>query len=288
MKFWKIAWKNIRRSPYQAVAAILVMTLTFFIITLFSLATFSLSKVVNYFETKPQVTAFFKDEAKQDQIDSLESTFKKSGVVSSIKFVSKEEALKIYKQQNKNDPLLLDLVTADILPSSLEISTYDVNDLTLIADTLKKSSIVEEVVFQKDVISRLSSWTKALRIMGFGFITFLGVVSTLTMVIIIGVKISQKREDIETMRLIGAGGWYVRWPFLLEGMFYGIVGALIGWLVSMGILFWITPFLTNFFRGIPIFPLSPLFLGELLLVELILAILLGMFSSYLAVLRYLK
>lgn len=288
MKFWKIAWKNIRRSPYQAVAAILVMTLTFFIITLFSLATFSMAKVVDYFESKPQVTAFFKDEAKQEQIDALESSFKKSGVVSSIKFVSKEEALKIYKQQNKNDPLLLDLVTADILPSSLEVSTYKVDDLTLVADTLKKSSIVEEVVFQKDVISRLTSWTKALRIIGFGFIAFLSLVSVLTMVIIIGVKISQKREDIETMRLIGAGGWYVRWPFLLEGMFYGVIGAIIGWLISMGILFWITPFLTNFFRGIPIFPLSPVFLVELLFAEILIAIILGAFSSYLAVLRYLK
>lgn len=288
MKFWKIAWKNIRRSPYQALAAIFVMMLTFFIISIFSLTTFSLAKVVDFFESKPQVTAFFKDEAKQEQIDALEGTLKDSGIVSSIKFVSKDEALKIYKQQNKDDPLLLDLVTADILPSSLEISTYDVEDLSLVSETLKKSSIVQEVVFQKDVVSRLTSWTKAIRIIGIGFILFLSIVSVLIMVIIIGVKISQKREDIETMRLIGAGGWYVRWPFLLEGMFYGVFGALIGWLISMGILFWATPFLSNFFRGIPIFPLSPIFLGELLLAEIVLAIILGAFSSYLAVLRYLK
>src|SRR5436305_636027 len=122
MKFFKTAWKNIRRSPYQAIAAIFITTLTFLVFSLFSIAFYGSSKAVNYFESKPQVTAFFKDSAKQSDVDALSKDLTKSGLVSSVKFVSKVEALKIYKDQNKNDPLLLDLVTADILPSSLEIS----------------------------------------------------------------------------------------------------------------------------------------------------------------------
>ena len=284
----KTAWKNIRRSPYQAIAAISVMMLTFLAFSVFALIIFGSSGIVNYFESKPQVTAFFRDEAKQADIDGLSKTLKDSGIISSIKHVSKEEALKIYKEQNKNDPLLLDLVTAEILPASLEISTYKIEDLNLVSDTLKKSTIVQEVVFQKDVVSTLTSWTSILRKIGLSVVIILAIVSIFIMVTIIGIKVSQKRADIETMRLIGAGSWYIRWPFIFEGVFYGLVGAFFGWLLSVGALLYVTPYLSSFLRGIPIFPISPVFLLELLAAEVLIAIILGALSSYLAVLRYLK
>lgn len=288
MKFLGTAWRNIRRSPYQAIAAIFVMMLTFLAFSMFALIIFGSSRIVTYFESKPQVTAFFKDEAKQQDIDALKNTLNQSGLISSIQFVSKDQALKIYKEQNKNDPLLLDLVTADILPASLEISTYKIEDLSLVSDTLKKSTMISEVVFQKDVVSTLTSWTNVLRKVGISIVVILGFVSIFIMITIIGIKISQKKEDIETMRLIGAGSWYIRWPFVLEGIFYGIVGAIIGWVISVGALLYATPYLSSFLRGIPILPFSYSFLFELLGLEILLAVILGAFSSYVAVLRYLK
>lgn len=288
MKFFGTTWRNIRRSPYQAIAAIIVMMLTFLAFSIFALIIFGSSRIVNYFESKPQVTAFFRDEARQADIESLASTLRESGLIASVKFVSKEEALKIYKEQNKDDPLLLDLVTAEILPASLEISTYKIEDLALVSDTLKKSTIVQEVVFQKDVVATLTSWTSALRKIGLAVVTLLALVSIFIMITIIGIKISQKRADIETMRLIGAGSWYIRWPFILEGVFYGLVGAFVGWFISVVALLWVTPYLTSFLRGIPLFPISPIILLELLGIEVLVAVVLGAFSSYLAVLRYLK
>ena len=288
MKFFGTTWRNIRRSPYQAIAAIFVMMLTFLAFSIFALIIFGSSRIVNYFESKPQVTAFFRDEAKQADVEGLAATLKNSGLISGVKFVSKEEALKIYKEQNKNDPLLLDLVTAEILPASLEISTYKIEDLSLVSDTLKKSTIVQEVVFQKDVVSTLTSWTSILRKIGLAVVALLALVSIFIMVTIIGIKISQKRADIETMRLIGAGSWYIRWPFILEGVFYGLVGAFVGWFISVGALLWVSPYLTSFLRGIPLLPISPTILLELLGIEVLAAVILGAFSSYLAVLRYLK
>jgi len=258
MKHFKTAWKNIRRSPYQAFAATFIMTLTFLAFSLFSVIFYGSSRVVDYFESKPQVTAFFKDEAKQSDIDDLKKNLNDSDIVSSVKFVTKDQALEIYRDQNKDDPLLLDLVTADILPASLEISTYVVDDLTLVSDTLQKSVIVEEVVFQKDVVATLTSWTSILRRVGVFIVSLLAVVSIFIMVIITGIKVSQKRKDIETMRLLGAGSWYVRWPFIIEGAFYGFIGAVIGWSIAFGILLYATPQLMQFLKGIPAFPLPPL------------------------------
>ncbi len=288
MKHIKTTWTNIRRSPYQAFAAILIMMLTFLVISFFTFLIGGSSKIVNYFESKPQVTAFFKNEAKQSDINTLENDLQSTGKIASVKFVSKDEALKIYREQNKNDPLLLDLVTADILPASLEISSLKIEDLSSISDTLKNSPIVQEVVFQKDVVSTLTAWTSALRKIGTALIVVLSLVSMFIMVTIIGIKISQKKDDIEIMRLIGATNWYIRWPFIFEGMFYGAIGAFLGWLISSLALWYATPFLSSFLRGIPVLPVSPVVLFELLAVELVLAAFLGAFSSFLAVLRYLK
>lgn len=282
------AWKHIRRSPYQALAAILIMVVTFLAVSVFSILIVGSSKIISYFESKPQVTAFFYDTATTQQIQQLEGQLKATGKVSDMKYISKEQALAIYRQQNKNNPLLLDLVTADILPASLEISTYQITDLPLISASLKKDAIVQEVVFQQAVVATLTTWTDTIRIIGAGLIVILAIVSILIMATIIGMKISQKKEEIEVMQLIGATKWYISWPFIYEGMFYGLVGTFVGWIITSAALFFTTPILENFLQGIPLFPVPWYFYASLLGGEILLALLLGWFASLLAVNRYIK
>lgn len=282
------SWRHVRRYPYQAFAAILIMTLTFFFASVFSFVVIGSSTIIAYFESKPQVTAFFKEEAKQDDIDSLKNELEQSGKVASTKFVSKEEALKIYQEQNKDDPLLLELVTADILPPSLEIAAVKITDLSSISERLRRSSIVQEVVFQKDVVATLTAWTSAIRKIGVVLVVVLSLVSIAIMATIIGMGISQKREEIEVVRLLGATGWYVRWPFIFEGVLYSVSGAIVGWgIASLG-LWYSYPFLSSFLRDIPLFLTSPQLLLAILGGELLLALFLGIFASFVAVLRYLK
>lgn len=284
----KTTWRHIRRYPYQAFAAIFIITQTFFVISLFTFGILGSAKVISYFESLPQVTAFFKNEAKQEQMDGLRTEINTSGKVEKITFVSKQEALKRYQQKFKDDPMLLEFVTADILPASLEIQTKEMQDLDVIAETLRKSPHVKEVIFPKDVIEKLSVWTDALRKIGIALIVVLSLNSIFIMTIIIGIKISQKKDEIEIMRLVGATGSYVRWPFIFEGVFYGVVGAIIGWALATGTLLYTSQFLETFLQGIPLFPVSSLFLAELLGIEMLFAIFLGVIASFLAVLRYLR
>lgn len=288
MKFLKAMFKNVRRSPYQALAAVLIMTLTFLTISFFIFLLSGSARIIDFFEGKPQVTIFFKNEAKQKEMDELSQKVRDTGKASSVKFVSKKEALSIYKEQNKNDPLLLDLVTADILPASLEVSAYKAEDLESLSNAFKSSPIVSEIIYQKDIVSTLISWTNALRKIGIVLIVTLSMVSIFIMATIIGIKISQKKEDIEIMKLIGAANWYIRWPFLLEGVLYAVMGAFIGWGIATSSLWYSSSFLSYFLRGIPIFPISIEFLLIVLAGELVFAVVLGFLSSFAAVLRYLK
>lgn len=284
----KTTWINLRRSPYQTLAAVAIMTLTLFVASIFLLLAFGSQKILNYFEAKPQITAFFKDEVKIEEIEGLKQKLASTGWVASQKYVSKEEALAIYKEQNKNDPLLLEMVTANILPASLEVSATEVRSLSELNEILKESPLVEEVIFQKDVVDTLISWTNALRRAGIVLLAFLVSVSLLIVLLVIGMKISQKREEIEIFKLMGASSGYIRWPFIFEGAFYGMAGAILAWGFSYLLILYATPFLASFLAGIPLLPMAPILMLELLGLLVLGGVLVGAFGSLLAVWRYLN
>lgn len=284
----KTVLKYMRRSPYQAISAALIMTLTFFTVSVFAFLTIFSVRLIDYLESKPQLTVFFTDNASMEEINALKKRLEDTGKTVSVRYVSKDEALKIFKEQNKSQPSTLDLVTADILPASLEIQTSKAEYLSSLVPIIKESKNIDQISFQKDIVDRLIAWTNALRIIGVVVISVLSLVSIFVILTIIGIKITIRREEIEIMRLIGASTWFIRTPFLLEGAFYGMLGAVVGWAVTYGILFSLTGRISEFLQGVPIFPISHILSLEILGFEVLAACFLGMFASFIAVLRYLK
>lgn len=280
--------RNIRRTPYQALAACMVMFITFFVVSVFVLLALGSQQILNFYEQKPQAIAFFKDNTSDTDIQTIQNALKSSGTVTSIKFVSKDEALQIYKDKNQNNPMLLELVTANILPSSLEISTAKPDDLGPIVEILKKEPVIEEVVYPEDVVHTLSNAARLIRFVGVGAVSFLLLFSLLSIVMIVGFKIRVQRSEIETMKLLGASKWFIRSPFIFEGMIYGLIGVLCAWLASYVLLWYLTPFLANIIGDLKILPVSLDVMLAILLAEITLAILVGAFGSFAAVRRYLK
>lgn len=297
MRALNTTWKHMRRSPYQALAAILTMFLTFLLSGIFFVTTAASILILQYFESKPQITVFFMEKAGQVEAAVLTKTLEETGKVAMVKYVSKEEALAIYREQNKNDPLLLEMVTADILPASLEVSAKDPKYLKDLEPLIKNSQGVEEVVYQKDVVDALLAWTNAIRTIGGILGGLLVLDSILIIMTVIAMKIALKREEIDILRLLGASRWYIRTPFVLEGGFYGAIGAGIAWLIIALVVLWLRPFLLTFLGIIPVIkmllltPASPTFLLSVfgfLGVLLLAGFLLGSFGSLVALSRYLK
>ncbi len=288
MRALKVAFKYIRRSPYQAIAAVLVTTLTFFVAALVFLLGVGSTVILSHFESRPQITAFLKDEVTESEINSLKDKLNSTGKIASTKFISKDEALNIYKEQNKNDPILLEMVTADILPASLEVSANDVKELSSLAEIIKGEEIVDEVGFQKDVVESLISWINAIKTIGAFLFLFLSVVSLFIILTVTGIRIALRKEEIEILRLVGASSWYIRAPFILEGVIYGVFGSFVAWLVSYILILYSSPFLTSLLVGLPLtFPPGLLFNLAYLSGLLLLGGLLGVIGSFFAVKRYL-
>ncbi len=288
---------HIRRSPYQAMAATLTMFLTFLVGGVFFLATVASVVILGYFEGKPQVTVFLASKAGQIEADQLKTKLESTGKVASTHYVSKEDALAIYRQQNQNDPLLLEMVTADILPASLEVSATDPQYLSDIAGVIEGSEGVDEVVYQRDVVDSLLSWTNAIRLVG-GTLALLLIFDSLLIIgTVIAMKVALKRDEIEILTLVGASPWAIRSPFIFEGGIYGFAGAGIASLILTVVIIWLRPQLFTFLGTIPTFTAmlssltSPTFLlasGIFLTGNMLIGFLLGAFGSSMALRRYLK
>lgn len=288
MRVFNYVGKNIRRTPYQALAATMIMFLTFLTLQLFLLIALGSQVILQHYESKPQVIAFFKDSTTQNDVDAIKKALNETGRVKELTFVSKEDALQIYRDFNSGDPILLELVTSSMLPASLEVSTTSLSDLSYVGEILSKEPVVQEVAFPKDLVQNVLAGTALIRWVGGILVAFLILFSILIILMIIGFKIRIKRNEIEIMRLLGASTWFVRAPFLWEGMTYALVGAGTAWIFSYAALWYFTPFLQRYLYEVTLLPVSPIIMLELLSVALVSAIVIGFIGSFSAVRRYLK
>ncbi|KKT81168.1 MAG: Cell division protein FtsX [Microgenomates group bacterium GW2011_GWC1_44_9] len=295
------ALKNIRRTPFQALAAVFVVSITLFVVGIFSLVTLASSTILLNFETKPQIIAYLKDGHTTDQVAGLISNLTSTQGVKNAVYISKQDALEIYKKSVGNDPILLGtvtdwgIVTADILPASVEITASDPKSFSTIASILEKTEIVsqtpqgkKEIDFPQDVITELTKWTNAIRTAGLVLIIALTMVCVLTIVIIISMRISSRRIEISTLKLLGAQNFYIIKPYITESIIYGLVGALFGWIFCYITLLYSTPFLAPRLGGIISFPVRFEIVLMLLVALLIFGFILSFISSLFAAARFVK
>ncbi len=279
---------NIRRSPYQSMLAIMLISITFFVAHTFAITLLGAENILRFFESRPQVIAFFRLQSTDNDVDLAVADIKAKQYVDTVTVVSKKDALGLYQKDNQNNPLLLELVTSDILPASLEVSAKSIDALPSIKKDLESINSIEEVVFQDDVVSSLSRWTNSLRLVGVFVVGILALTSFLTIVILIGMKVVSKKNAINIMKIIGATNWYIISPFVNEGIIYGVFGSLIGFGLMYGVLLYLTPWLKGFLGDVISLPIDWRFLASQAGVGVVVGWLLGFFASLVAVRRMIR
>ncbi len=287
MKSIHTALINIRRMPYKSLAAILIISLTFFISYSFSMLSLGSEKILQHFESQPKVIAFFQIETGPDLVKEVANEVQSYSYVKQVSVDSKQEALEYY-QQHQDNPLLLELVSADILPASIEVSTNNPSELEQVKKNLQQFDSIDEIVLYKDVIKSLDQWTQSVRLTGIATLSFMAVVSVLVVATIISFKISHKKRAISILRIIGAGSGYIITPFIYEGFIYGIFGSILGWTGMYAGFLYITPWLKNFLGQIIELPLPWQFFAFQLGVGSTIALFLGGLASIIAAKKFIK
>jgi len=290
---------SIKRTPFQSAASFLVLFFSLFL-TLFLFITLAFSEsLLSYIETRPQITVYFQPKTNENEIFKIRDELNNSGKILSIKYINQKQAFEIYKQMNKDNPLLLEMVSADILPPSLEIYAKKPIFLPQIAEYLKKQASVDEVQFQKDILDRLLTLTSILRKISLTFFIYLFLMTTTVLIAITHFKIALKKEEIEILNLLGASYSYIRRPFLKEAFFMAIFASIFAFSIILAILFYFHPFLNSYLQGISslslnilnlnllIWPINWSFLSITFLITSLFGVLVSLFSTFLATKKYL-
>lgn len=289
MKILKLTLHHIRRSPFQSLIAFITVFTAFFIINSFLLVNRGLSSVLKYFETKPEITIFLKDNLDQATVESVQKELATYPNIKEIRYISKENALSIYKEINKDNPLLTEMVTASVLPASFEVSANNPKVLEVIAQNFSaKSQIVDEIIYQKDVIQSLLNWTLIIRRSGIILITLSSFIAFIMIFTLIGMKITNRKEEIKISRLLGASKFYVKRPFIIESIIYGLTGSIFGFLISFLLIYNFRSPINNFFQPIIFVPNLGTYELLLFLIEVSAGITISFLAGWLGAKRYIK
>ncbi|MDO8741818.1 MAG: permease-like cell division protein FtsX, partial [Candidatus Roizmanbacteria bacterium] len=223
-----------------------------------------------------------------------------SGKVLNIKYISKNEAFNIYKQLNKDNPLLLEMVSADILPPSLEIYAKKPIFLPEIAEYLKKQGDIDEVQYEKDIVDKLLVLTNTIRKTALIFFSYLILMSIVVLTTIILFKIALKESEITLLRLIGATNFYIRKPYIMESLFLGIAASILSFGIFSLLALYFNPFLQSYLKGIgslsvdifnyqlTIWPLNYIFFTVVFVSSSVFGAVIATVASYIATNKYLR
>ena len=282
-----------KREKFLVVSNIAVMTVTFLILGFFLSLSIGFHTAIKNLEEQAQVTLFFKDEYQEAQILALRDELMKDERILSVTYVSKEEAFRIFTDINKDEPILLEAVSKDILPASLEIRTQKLVSLSEVADQFKNHEGVEEVKFFRDVVDRFRYWARMISVVGGVLVAVFVALSLSIILATLRISIGAKADEIEITKLVGGTDDYVKRPFIAQGVSFGVLSGLLATILLL------TVFAAVGFFGIFSFDSRLVLLGSfrvatwiymILLAVLLLGLgwLLGYFGSHAAVKKYLK
>lgn len=227
---------NFVRNAWLGIAAIAVMVVTLTIVLFSILTNETFNHTIAQIRDKIDISAYLADTISTDQRDQVLSELRGLPNVESVVYLSKDQALERYKQQNADNPELLNAIsqTENPLPATVQIKPRDLNKIQEIKDFLSKPEIAalqsEDPSYsgdRKEAIDKITHATNTLQRAGLGAVLIFAVISMLIIFNTIQMAIFNRRDEITIMRLLGASTWYIRGPFVVETIFYGVVSALI-------------------------------------------------------------
>jgi cell division transport system permease protein len=225
--FIREAATNLRRNKLMTIAAILTAAVSLLLLG----GVLTLGDFVRSFSRtlldQVEVSVFLQDDITPAERDDIRTTLEQLEVVKGVAYVTKEEALEEFKDIYRDQPELTENVTEDVLPASFRVQLTDPNRVDVIRARFEKNPAVDEVVDQQKTVERLVSFTGLLRTGSVVMVAVLLGAAVLLIANTTQLAIYSRRREIEIMKLVGATNWFVRLPFMLEGVAAGITGAVI-------------------------------------------------------------
>ncbi len=284
--FLKESFNSFKKNWVISMAAITTVALSLLVVGFFMLVAFTVNNWMKMTEQKVEVIVFLNEGVPAESVEALQSEIMSWGEVKTVTYVSKEQALERLKQQFK-DTDMLKMIDTNPLPESLEVSLKNPQKAEDVVTRLKGRSEIDEIRHDRKTVEKLFAFTKMARWFGVSFAGLLAFASLVLISNAIRLAIYARRKEVAIMRLVGASNWFIRWPFLLEGIIQGLVGALIAIILLYLIQVSIIDKIKDVLKFLPLGFSSQDFY-QLILGLIVAGIMIGAAGSALALRRFLR
>lgn len=291
---------NFVRNAWLAIAAMAVMIITLTIVLFSVITNATFSNTIAQITDRIDVSVYLKDSTDQPAGEAFAKQLEGLPNAESVTYLSKDEALNRYRQQNADNPALLSAIneTDNPLPATIQIKPNDLDRIQDIRDFLNRSEnqkLWEDVSYRddrKEAIDKIAHATNLLRRAGIVTVLVFAFISMLIIFNTIQMAIFNRREELTIMRLLGATTWYIRGPFVVETVIYGVLSAIASVVIINSLFVAASSALQASSLGLLDINYSAEYFRShfwlLLTIQLVLGILIGAVSSTIATRRYLK
>ena len=229
------AWQGFWRNALMSLAATLTMVLMLMLLAGFFVLQNVLLASLAFVEQKVEVVAYLENTATAGQVDTLVASVTALPQVSSVEFISREDALERFRatQEAQGRTDLTQYLESNPLYASINVKLTDPSELDTVTAALDEDPIVRNVLNITALVNRVLTVTDFVRTAGVAMVGIVGLIVLFIIVNTIRLAVVARAEEIEIMRLVGASDAFIRWPFVFEGALVGLLGALI----TLGLLY---------------------------------------------------
>ena len=237
---------NIFRNKLVSLASVGIVAASLLIFGVFILAMLNFESFLEVIEEKPEIRIFCRKELEEEDISTIEQEIKASLKIKEYKMISKKEALedlkelmqKQYIPSDEEDDIeikieedVLDGLDESFLPISFEIKLHDIKDVENVVSQFSRMAGVESIRYSKSGMSMIENFVYWFNIICVLLIVLLLITSIFIISNTIKIAVFARRKEIDIMKYIGATNWFIRWPFIIEGIIVGLLGAGLGFVI---------------------------------------------------------
>lgn len=294
---------NFWRNGFVSAASVLVMTVTLFVLGSLVFVNAMLDASLEQIQQKVDVNVYFTLDATADEMQDVQEQLEAREDVEGVEFISREQALEEFREKRlaEGDDVslqALEELDENPLPARLNIQAADTTDYEAIATFLESEGsqaatgrdVVDKVNFfqNKQAIDALTRIINSVDTLSIVVLIVFMVIAVLIVFNTIRLAIYTSREEIGVMRLVGASNMYIRGPFIIEGIMYGVIGAIVSLILFYPVALWVGPYTQAFFGTTNAFDYYVDNFAEMFILLIVVGIVLGAISSFLAIKKYLK
>lgn len=286
--FWKETFYSLFRNKFMAVASVLTVTLSMFILGVFLCAVLNINHMATYLENQVEMTVYLKDGLNTDQVMAVGKKLKALPDLKEIKFTNKDQAMAEFKQRLGDQQGILDAINGNPLPSSYSTSFSTPASLKNAVNIVTKYQEVDSVQYGQDIIEQLYKVAQVIRIGGIILIVFLAGAELFIISNTIRLTVFARRREIQIMKYVGATNGFIRWPFIFEGMIIGFLGSgIAAFILWEGYKVMLMEMAQAGLVFIPMIALWP-FIGYITVMLLAAGIIIGILGSTISLRKYMK